>query len=127
MRLSTKRATTTRNFNAIRRAVRRKGAEDEQKCRHAELESLDVSLRPQTGEPLFLKLLSFFVDQFLLDVRPRGGEGFHFAAVFIFHFENVVVAAELDDVADLTRLDFESRFLERAGESFAINPAPIAA
>ncbi len=65
--------------------------------------------------------------QFLFDIGACVGEGFNFPAVFVFDFENVVVAAELENVADFSGFEIESGFLKRARQRLAINPAPIAA
>ena len=47
--------------------------------------------------------------------------------MFVFDFENVIVAAELDDVADLSDRQIERDFLQRRGQRLAIDPAPVAA
>src|SRR3984893_3133484 len=90
-------------------------------------ERFDERLGAQTGEPLFLQFLRFLLDQFLFDVGAGIGERFGIAAVFVFDFENVIVAGELHDVTDFARLETEGRFFERRGQCLALNPAPVPA
>ena len=71
--------------------------------------------------------MRFQLDQFLFDVGTRTSERFGVAAVFVFDFEDVVVAGELDDVADFARLETERGFFERFGQRFAFDPAPVPA
>src|SRR6202011_923718 len=90
-------------------------------------ERFDERFRAQTGEPLFLQFLRFQLDQFLFDVGTGVGERFGVAAVFVFDFEDVIIAGELDDVADFARLETKRRFFKWRGQRLALNPAPIAA
>ena len=66
-------------------------------------ERLDIGLSPQAGDPAFLNLLGFFLDQFLLDIGAHFGERFRAAAVFILNFQDVIIAGVIDDVADSAR------------------------
>ena len=54
---------------------------------------LYVGFLAQTSQPAFLHGLRFFRDQFFLDLVADFGEGAGDAAVFIFDFKNVIVAA----------------------------------
>src|SRR6202011_5811868 len=90
-------------------------------------ERFDERFRAQTGEPFFLQFLRFQLDQFLFDVGAGVGERFGVAAVFVFDFEDVIIAGELDDVAYFSRLETERRFFKWRGQCLALNPAPFAA
>src|SRR5256885_5282833 len=74
---------------------------------------LDVSFLAQTSQPAFLLGVRFFRDQFFLNLFAYFGEGARDAAAFIFDFENIIIAAELDDVADFSGSQVERDFLER--------------
>ena len=67
------------------------------------------------------------MDQLLFDVGAGIGQRFGFSAVSVFDFEDVVVATELENVADFADIEPKGRLLERAGQGFAIDPAPITA
>ena len=56
---------------------------------------------------MFLQLLRLLLPQLRFDVRAHVLEWLHFAALARFHFENVIVAADVDDFADLTGLEAE--------------------
>ena len=60
------------------------------------LERLDVGFLPQAGDPAFLNLLGFFLDQFLLDIGADFGERLRAAAVFILNLQNVIIAGVID-------------------------------
>ena len=51
------------------------------------LEGLDVGLRAQTGEPVFLQLLCLILPQPPLNIGPHILEWFHFAPLTRFHFK----------------------------------------
>src|SRR2546423_12094459 len=88
---------------------------------------LYVGFLAQTSQPAFLLGVRFFRDQFFLNLVADFGEGAGNATAFIFDFKNVIVAAELDDVADFSRSQVKRDLLERRGQGAAIDPAPVAA
>src|ERR1700736_6135243 len=94
-------------------------------------ERFDERFRAQPGEPFFLQFLRFQLDPFLFDVGAGVGAGvgerFGVAAVFVFDFEDVIIAGELDDMADFARLETKRRFFKWRSQRLALNPAPIAA
>src|SRR5207237_486864 len=61
------------------------------------------------------------------DFRARVSQRFGFAAVFVVDFNNVIVPAEVDNVADFSRLKAERGFFERRGQRLAVDPAPVTA
>ena len=63
---------------------------------------LNVSFLAQTGEPAFLHRLCFFAGEFFLNFIANLGKRSGYAALSTFDFENVIVTADLDDVADFT-------------------------
>src|SRR4029077_7985350 len=83
-------------------------------------ERLDVSLCAQAGDPAFLYTLCFFLKQFLLDVVPRFGERTRSAAMFIFDFDNIIIAGVIDDVADSADWHVECEFFELGSQSVAL-------
>ena len=95
--------------------------------RSGELERADVSLLPEAGEPEFLLSLRFFLHQLLFDLGPHFGERAGVAAVLFVDFQDVIIAAELDDVADPARREIESDFFQRRRQRFALDPSPVAA
>src|SRR6266404_1155947 len=92
-----------------------------------ELKRTDESLGAQTGEPALLEILRLLLEQLLFDIRARLGHGLGRAAAFVFDLENVVVAVEVDNVANFSAPEIESDFLERPGQRLAFDPAPVAA
>src|SRR5260370_9711159 len=74
---------------------------------------LYVGFLAQTSQPAFLLGLGFFRDQFFLNLVPDFGEGACHAAAFSFDFENVIVAGQSDDVANLSGSQIKRDFLER--------------
>src|SRR6516165_2106155 len=91
------------------------------------LERLDVGLLPKAGEPAFLNLLGFLLDQFLLDVGAHFVERFCAAAVFILNLQDVVIAGVIDDVADSADGHVKGELFQRLRQSFVFDPAPVAA
>src|SRR5437762_13470343 len=90
-------------------------------------ECSDVSLGAQTGDPAFLQTLGFQLDQFFLDFGPSFRERPGDSALLVIDFENVVITGVIDNVADSSDWNFEGNVFERGRESFASDPAPIAA
>src|SRR5262245_49100662 len=64
------------------------------------LKRLDVSFLPQAGDPALLKLMGFFLHQFLLDVGAHFRERLCVTAVFILNLQDVIIAGVIDDVAN---------------------------
>src|SRR5439155_225254 len=77
--------------------------------------------------PAFQLGLRFFRDQFFLNLVADFGEGARDAAAFIFDFENVIVPAQLDDVADFSGSQIKRDLLEWRRQGAAVDPAPVAA
>src|SRR5882762_8757584 len=92
-----------------------------------ELKRADEGFGAQTDQPALLKILRLLLEQLLFDIRARLGHGLGRAAAFVFDLENVVVAVEVDNVANFSAPEFESDFLERPGQRLALDPAPVAA
>src|SRR5439155_8948712 len=88
---------------------------------------LDIGFLTQTSQPAFLLGVRFFRDQFFLNLFAYFGERARDAAAFIFDFENVIVSAQLDDVANFSGSQVERDFLEWRRQGAAVDPAPIAA
>jgi hypothetical protein len=63
---------------------------------------LNVSFLAQTGEPAFLHRLCFFAGEFFLNFIANLGKRSGNAALSTFDFENVIVTADFDDIADFT-------------------------
>src|SRR6266446_6985215 len=80
-------------------------------------ERLDVSLCAQAGDPAFLNTLCFLLKQFLLDIVPRFGKRTRSAAAFIFDFDNIIIAGEIDDVADSTDRHVEGELFKLGSQS----------
>src|SRR4030095_6441489 len=87
----------------------------------------DISLLTETGDPAFLNLLRFVLDQLLLDVASCFGQRSGGAAAFVLHLQDVVIAGVIDDVADSADRHVEGELFQRPRESVASDPAPIAA
>ena len=74
-----------------------------------------------------MEILGFLLNQDFLDVGAHLPKRFSVAAVFLVHLEDVVVTAEVDDVADLSNRQIECNFLQRRSQRLALDPSPVAA
>src|SRR5262249_33658815 len=91
----------------------------------ARSERLDVGFFSQAGEPAFLNLLGFVLDQLFLYVRADFGKRLRAAAVFIFDLQDVIIAGVIDDVTDSVDRHAESEFFQRLGQGLVFDPAPV--
>ena len=67
------------------------------------------------------------LDEKLLNVRSNLVERFGVAAALAFDFQDVVVAAEFDDVADFPNGQIKGDPLERPSQCFPLEPTPVPA
>src|SRR5262245_16514776 len=118
---------TTTTSKSKNRSKRRTLNVQRRKSNESCSEGLDVGLRAQAGEPAFLQILCLLLKQFLFDVGPGLFKRLGVAAVLFFDFENVVVAAEVDDVANFAGLDVKLDFLQGRSQRFSFDPAPVPA
>src|SRR5205823_10805332 len=111
-----------RTLNIQRRSANARRFTSNLNAKHQTSVHLDVGFLAQTSQPAVLLGLRFFCDQFFLNLVAYFGEGARDAAAFIFDFENIIVPAELDDVADFAGSQVERDFLERRRQGAAIHP-----
>jgi len=89
-------------------------------CEHEheqdKLERLDEGFGAQAGDPFFLEVLGLLLHQLLFDFVARFGQALGRAAALLFHFQDIKVITELDDVADFADRQTESHLLELSSE-----------